>query len=248
MATLEGRFDEAERRLAAALRSGERAYGSHAVVTSHFHLYALRHQQGGLEGLEETIRRSADEFPSYRVLRCLLAHLYAELRREDEARREFEALAQHDFESLPRNDEWVFGMSLLADVASFLVDAIRAETIYRLLLPHATWSAVSAPDACVGAVARSLGVAAATAGRPDDAERHFEEALKMNARMGARPWLARTQYDYAVALVGREPPGDRERAAELVGAAVTSARDLCIPYLIERAETLQRSVGPQSIR
>lgn len=29
------------------------------------------------------------------------------------------------------------------------------------------------------------------------AEKHFERAIRMNARMGVRPWLAHTAHDYA---------------------------------------------------
>ena len=35
-------------------------------------------------------------------------------------------------------------------------------------------------------------------------------ALAMNARMGAKPWEAHTQYDYACLLLARGQPGNRE--------------------------------------
>ena len=41
----------------------------------------------------------------------------------------------------------------------------------------------------------------------------------MNARMGALPWLARTREDYARMLLGRNRPGDRARAEDMLGAA-----------------------------
>ena len=40
----------------------------------------------------------------------------------------------------------------------------------------------------------------------------------MNARMGARPWLARTQDDFARMLLARGGPGDRARRASRRGA------------------------------
>jgi hypothetical protein len=42
----------------------------------------------------------------------------------------------------------------------------------------------------------------------------------MNERMGARPWLAYTQDDYASMLRSRGDRRDAERAAELHAAAV----------------------------
>ena len=47
-------------------------------------------------------------------------------------------------------------------------------------------------------------------------EELFEGALGMNARIGALPWLARTQDDYAKMLLLRGRPGDHDRARELL--------------------------------
>ena len=41
----------------------------------------------------------------------------------------------------------------------------------------------------------------------------------MNARMGARPWVAHTQHDYARMLIRRGAPDDERRASELLRAA-----------------------------
>jgi len=62
--------------------------------------------------------------------------------------------------------------------------------------------------------------------RFDDAQRHFEDALAMNERMGARPWLAHTQNDYARMLLARDGPGDRERAHDLLERALATYREL----------------------
>jgi DNA-binding NarL/FixJ family response regulator len=44
--------------------------------------------------------------------------------------------------------------------------------------------------------------------------------------MGARPWLAHTQHDYAAMLTVRNQPGDADRAAALLQEALTTAREL----------------------
>jgi DNA-binding CsgD family transcriptional regulator len=67
---------------------------------------------------------------------------------------------------------------------------------------------------------------AATMAHWQDAEQHFEEALAMNANMGARTWLAHTQHDYAAMLVARNQPGDAEQAAALLQDALSTAREL----------------------
>jgi hypothetical protein len=79
-------------------------------------------------------------------------------------------------------------------------------------LPHAGRNASNADEISLGDMSRSLGNAAAALERWDDAGRHFESALEANARMGARPWLARTQRDYARMLRSRGRPTDIARA------------------------------------
>ena len=75
-------------------------------------------------------------------------------------------------------------------------------------------------------VARYLGILAATMSRTDDAGRHYEQALVVNERIGARPWLAHTQEDYARLLLNRGEPGDTEKARELLAKAVATYREL----------------------
>jgi len=59
-----------------------------------------------------------------------------------------------------------------------------------------------------------------------NAERRCEDALTMNASMGALPWLAHTQKDYAEMLLARDGPDGRERACVLLDAALATYRDL----------------------
>lgn len=53
----------------------------------------------------------------------------------------------------------------------------------------------------------------------EEAERHFDVAVATNARMGARPWLAHTECDYARMLHARDGLRDRERARALLDTA-----------------------------
>ena len=67
--------------------------------------------------------------------------------------------------------------------------------------------------------------------RWDEAEQHFHDALALNTRMGARPWVAYTQYDYATMLLARNQPGDQEKAQELLALALTTAHELGMALL-----------------
>jgi len=57
----------------------------------------------------------------------------------------------------------------------------------------------------------------------------------MNERMGARPWLAQTQEDYAGMLLARGDPGDRDRAQELLDQALATYRELGMGPYVARA-------------
>jgi len=60
----------------------------------------------------------------------------------------------------------------------------------------------------------------------------------MHARMGARPWLAHTQYEYAAMLLKRRTPGDAQRAWELLEQAVATFGDLEMEYWADKARAL----------
>ena len=128
---------------------------------------------------------------------------------------------------------------ILALVCAALDDSTRAEILYEILLPSCALNAVSAFGYSLGSVSRYLGLLATTLGRFEDAERHFTEALAMNERTGARPYLAHTQHEYAAMLLARGHPDDRERALDLVNRALGTAQELGMPPLAERALALK---------
>jgi DNA-binding SARP family transcriptional activator len=232
---LEGRFAEAERLIEQALALGQQAQSWEALVYYRLQMFGLRSAQGRLEELEETIRQSVDEYPGYRVFRCALASLLCELGREAECREIFEALAADDFTELPRDEEWLFGMTLLAPICAALRDTSRAAVMWELLSPYAHRNALGVPEVSTGSVSGSLGPLAATMGRWDEATRHFEDAIAMNTRMGARPWGARAQHDYAGMLLTRDAPEDRQRARELLALALETYRALGMKSWADRA-------------
>jgi hypothetical protein len=128
-------------------------------------------------------------------------------------------------------------MTALAETCAFLGDAPRAAELRDLLLPYAGRNVVIVEGwACFGSADRPLGLLATTMGLWNDAEAHFDAALDLNARLGALPWLARTQHAYALMLLTRHLSLDAERARELLWRALATARDLGMTTLAERAE------------
>ncbi|MGH3043029.1 MAG: hypothetical protein ACRDNG_15070, partial [Gaiellaceae bacterium] len=244
VALFDGRFNEAEELIEESLRLGERVQASDAHLSHTVQRFTLAHLTGGLESVEEAIRHSIVDYPARPMFRCMLALLLLELDRDDEARAAFDELAANGFSALPRTNEWLFSLAFLADVGHGLNDASRADALYELLLPHAGRNACTPDYIAIGSVARSIGVAAATASRWSEAEHHFEEAFRANTRMGARPWAARTACDWADMLLRRDGPGDRERASDLADQAAAVVRQLAMEPLSRRARVLGGTPTP----
>jgi tetratricopeptide (TPR) repeat protein len=162
------------------------------------------------------IARSVREYPALLRFRCALAHLYAEIGRERDARPVFDGLLARDLAHEHLDAEWLFSIALLADPCAQLGDGAAAEKLYALLLPYGQLYAMAPVETIFGTVARCLGVLATTLGRPDDAERHFEAALDIERRMRARPWLAHAQHSYGAMLLER---GEAKRGSALLGEA-----------------------------
>jgi tetratricopeptide (TPR) repeat protein len=94
-------------------------------------------------------------------------------------------------------------------------------------------------NSCVGSVSRQLGLLAAVMLRWEEAERHFEDALEMHARLGARPFLARTRYEYARMLLARGAPAYREKALGLLNQAIEAAQALGMKRVKLRKSSVQ---------
>jgi tetratricopeptide (TPR) repeat protein len=228
LALLEGNLVEAERLIDAALELGERAQRWNARITYRMQLYLLRKAQGRLAEVAGVYEPgpAAFDFRTYRVFDCILASFYEEVGRRAEAKAKFEELAANDFAGIPVDEEWLASICLLAESAASLGDMPRGRVLYDLLSPYPDRVGTAYPEISLGSVSRYLGLLATLLDRSNDAEVHFERALEVNSRIGARPWLAHTQEDYARLLLEHGRAQDRERATELLEAALATYREL----------------------
>jgi DNA-binding SARP family transcriptional activator/tetratricopeptide (TPR) repeat protein len=226
LALAEGRLDEAEDLVEQAFRAGERAQPEMALPAYVLQRYTLAEFRGRVEEVEPAVRDLVARYPARPVFRCALAHLDGRLGRHEEARQALDDMAADDFSALPFDQEWLFGLSLLAETCAGLNATTSAPVLYRLLRPWATFNAADPYEGIRGSVSRYLGLLAMSMGRWSDAAQHFEDAVASNARMGLRPWLAYTQQDYARTLLARDEPGNRERAEKLSDSALATYRAL----------------------
>ncbi|HEV7752916.1 MAG TPA: BTAD domain-containing putative transcriptional regulator [Baekduia sp.] len=248
LALMEGRFARAENRISEARELGQEALGFNAAVSHRLQLFVLRREQGRLAEVEETIRESVMEYPALPRFRCALAHIYGERGRQRDAHEIVDDLLAPGRGREHVDDEWLFGMSLLADPCAGLHDQGPAEGLYDLLVPYAGLYAEAPIEAAFGSVARALGILATRLGRFDLGERHFAVALATEDSMGAVPWLAHVRHDFAALLIARGGPGDASRALRLRDLASRTYRDLGMTSWAARVAALEPSAAVSSRR
>jgi tetratricopeptide (TPR) repeat protein len=211
---------------------GERAQHGDAVVASRVQTFLVRREQGHVEQVGEAIAGSLGEFPARRSLfGSVLANLHATLGRQRDTSRALDLLG--DLGTLPRDNEWLFALSLLSEACALAGDRARAAVLYELLAPYADRLAVDVSDGVNGCISRPLGLLAGALDRPDDAVRHLEDAVELDTAFGTWPWVAHSQYELARALQGRGGRGDAEAARVAASEALERARSLAMPALEE---------------
>jgi tetratricopeptide (TPR) repeat protein len=237
-ALLAGRFAEAQACFTEAQAAAQRAHLHYPAGCVDFPLLL---EQGRLSEFIPIGRALVVQIPLLAMsFRCALAWAYAEVGLREEARRELIAIYENGLDKLPQQSSFDSAATAVAEAIAYLGDAEGAECLYPLLLPFRDLCVVTVgAEHSFGAAARSLGLLAATMHRCDEAARHFDDALRTNRHLGARPWLARTQLNYASMLAARDRPGDRARATALLDEAIALAGELGMPVVLARASTLR---------
>jgi DNA-binding SARP family transcriptional activator len=235
-----GDFEEAERSIATGLELARTLRSRLSPMAFNLQSMMLERERGQLDQGIAIMEQSVDGMPTLTAFRCVLARLYAERGRDAEAGAILKAVAETDFEVLPDNDK-LYGWSLLGEVCFALRDPTHAPRLYELLSPYARRNVVCHPGCAIGSASRYLGLLATLLERFDEASRHFEDALAMNEKMGARPWLAHTQHDYARLLVARGTADDRAKGDALRATALATYRELGMAGPLAKAESIAAS-------
>jgi hypothetical protein len=210
----------AEEAIALNRRHGEDAEQEYTVQRLALAMLGGRPQDAPIDALREY----AGRYPQLPVWEAMLARAELGLR-HDAARRSLER-ARDGFAALMGSEEWLCGAALLAEPAAALGTAEQIERLAAALAPHAERNVVMDDAwAAFGPVARSLGILASAAGRPDEAGRHFAAAVELCVAWGAAGWeLAAIRDWLRIGAPGGSPQTLRARALAL-------ARDFERPWL-----------------
>jgi tetratricopeptide (TPR) repeat protein len=236
LAILDGDFVAAEKFAGEGLELGGLTHGDRVDGVYGIQMFSIRREQGRLAEVAPVVKRLIDEKPDEKAWLPGFALIAADLGFEEPARRRLRELAEIGFE-MPFDAKRSASLSYIAEVAVLLGDNEAAAHLYELLsvYQHMTITA-GIVTVCYGAASRYLGMLAATLGEFDKAEAHFEHALEMNKRMGARPWLAHTKAEYALLLRRRDGKGASERAEVLANEAWETAAELDMVRLKRRLQ------------
>ena len=90
---------------------------------------------------------------------------------------------------------------------------------------------------------RVLALLSHTMGEPEQAAKHFEDALAFCRRAGYRPELAWTCCDYADTLLQRNSEGDRDKAMSLLDESLAISSELGMRPLMERVLSRREILG-----
>jgi tetratricopeptide (TPR) repeat protein len=247
LALLSGEFERAEELMREELRRGQPANPANDDVSVHaMHTFLLRREQGRVAEAEEEMRAAIDRCPWYPVHRAALACILHELRRETEARAVFQELAADAFGALHRDSQWLLEIALTMEACAMLRDHHRALMLYEQVRPFERRHAHVTGEGSAGAIDRYLGLLAVTLGRFDDAVRHFRDAIQVNERMGALPWMAHSRADLAGVLVARDGPGDRERAIRELTEARLVSEKLGMTALTQNVDQHLQELGAEA--
>ncbi|HEY7179540.1 MAG TPA: AAA family ATPase [Gaiella sp.] len=237
LALSDGHLADAE---AAAERSrewGNLLTGRDASGTYGIQMFGIRREQGRLPELAPVVRLLHGQSHDG-AWRPGLTAVLAELGMETEARRELREIVSGGLGAF-RPSLWLGSLVYLADACAALRDEECAELLYRELAAYEGSNVmIGHLVACYGAMDRYLGTTAAVLGEWDRAEAHFEAAIALNTRLGARTWLAHTAFAYAQMLLARGARDDRSHARAQLGVAIGLAQTIGLPTLLRLATEL----------
>lgn len=242
---MEGRYEEGERLAIDALKSGLRGGRGSAEGLFSMQMFAIRRDQGRLDELLPVLDAFQKIHSGSSIWKPGLILLYTKLDMRDDALREFRMLMDDELSMVPRDALWSTCLAYLTEAAIYLDDVDGARMLYQYLEPYSRRNLLTGASVVfLGAADYYLALLAVCMGDSQVACRHFEEAIELNKRMGAHPWLARTRFQFGSLLARSEDEKQCRRGAEMLESASASAQRLGMRGLVGRIAVDREQTGP----
>lgn len=195
----------------------------------------LRHEQGRLAEFLPLLQATVADNPAIVGFRAALAMACATLGLRDEAQHHLDEILAGRPRPIPRDWIRTATLTLCAETAACLGDAVAARQLETELRPFAGQLVLVATGThCPGAVDRFRGMLAATRNEFERAEAYFGSALALEERARTAPNTARTRLWYARALARS---GD-DMAVDLASEAEVTAERLGMHGVATEARAL----------
>ena len=242
-AALAGQFTVARDRSSEAHRLAIRLQDPSGAGLSYAFAVCLAMTRGDPAEIPADFFDFAAASPQIPIITAGLARALLSVGRSDEARAVYDTLR-----SLPAagdNDNRTLGaLTQIMDLILTFQDTEVAQATYNLLYPHIADSGATGTGVVFlsGSLHWPLGRLAALLGRTADALGHYEAAVTVNARIGARPFVALARLDWAHALQARAARGDLPQALDLARQAALEADRLDMPGPADQARQLTQEL------
>jgi DNA-binding CsgD family transcriptional regulator/tetratricopeptide (TPR) repeat protein len=248
LSLLRGSFAEADVLAEEARQLGRSGHHAPAEFTYLIHRIATAILVGGLEqafqDMREQLRPLAEMEP---IPPAFAAGPFALMGRMEEARAAVRQVAAAGLETIGPAMIRLPAMALLTEAITAVGEADLASAAYAALLPYAHLNVSGGANGFNGSVSRHLGMLSTTLKRWDEAAEHYEQAIEFELRMGARPFVVRSQIAYAEMLLRAGRDRDFRHARKLLETAIASSRELGMVPWQERATRMVKDLEGRGV-
>jgi len=247
-ALLRGDFDKGAELAQEFAALGRSAHDANAVHSALAHAALICFERGEIGAMIPATVSMVRQYPSVIVWRAALAWMLALDGRHKEAAEELQAIGAERLASIPRRMDWSGTLALLGEAAAIIGDREMARVLYDQLRPLRNALVIHGLcTICWGAAARVLGLLSECLGDLQSAESELLDAIELNRRIGARPWVAHSQFALARVSIAMATEADAVgRATSLLGEARATAIDLGMTNLQNAATRIEADLGRRS--
>jgi tetratricopeptide (TPR) repeat protein len=215
---------DVEARIGASFQACNAVGLPHAMSIFGAQMFELTVRRGLVANLLDQVRAALATYPDVLAYRMALIFALAEVGEADEARGLLDGLAAEGF-PLALDLTWAPAVHLLAQGSTTIGDPRAAAVLYPQLARVADQVGMSVGTKCDGALGHAAGLFAGLLGDHEAAAAHFEYAIALNDRIGARPAAVASRRAYASLMV-RAGRGSASEARSLLSAAEAQATSL----------------------